>query len=108
MSAQLKKEWCFIQLLTETNPTQQIALLKTLTDRQLAVICEIVLNTLKGYLYIPASAVEILKRHKTFLRYLTTKDGSQSKKKKQIRVKHQVIINLLQSVKPLLHSFVAP
>ena len=105
MSAQLKKQWCFIQLLTETSPQQRISLLKTLTKDQLAVLCEVVLNTIQGQLYVPENIIKALKRHKTVLRGLTSQRWSDSKKKRTLVTKHKLIIYLLQSVKPLLETY---
>jgi hypothetical protein len=107
MSVQLKKQWCFIQLLTETPSHQQrIALLKTLTENQLAVICEIVLNTIQGQLFVPEDVIKTLKQHKTFLRDLVSQEWSKTKKKKAIIPKHKLIIYLIQTVKPLLETYI--
>ena len=106
MSAQLKKEWCFIQLLTATSHQQSIALLRTLTEDQLAVLCEIVLNTIQGQLFVPTEIIKNLKRHKTFLRGIASPQWSKTKKKKTIVTKHKLIIYLLQSVKPLLETYI--
>lgn len=105
MSANLKKNWCFIQLLTSTTVQQKLALLKTLTDNQLVLLCEIVLNTLQGQLYIPADTVKRLKTHKTFLRSLTSKAVSNRKKKDSIIARHRLIVQLIQVVKPLLETY---
>jgi hypothetical protein len=105
MSAQLKKEWCC--LITETPSSQQrIGLLKTLTEDQLAVLCEIVLNTIQGQLFVPADIIKSLRRHRTFLRGVASSQWSKPKKKKAIITKHKLIIYLIQSVKPLLATYI--
>ena len=106
MSAQMKKEWNFIQLLTETSQAQRLALLKTLSSTQLAVLCEITLNLLQGNIEVSPAVIQYLKKHRSFLRKLASKDIPQEKKKRAIRVKHKVITYLLQSVKPVLEAYV--
>ena len=106
MSAQLKNQWCFIQLLTSTSITQRLALLKTLTEEQLAVLCEIVLNILHGHLFVPPQTIQSLKRHKVFLRNLASKQVGKTQKKKSIFSNHRLIIQLLLAVKPLLETYV--
>ena len=105
MSAQLKKHWSFIQLLVSTPKPQRLALLKTLTDEQLGVLCEIVLNTLQGHLSVPPQTIQTLKRYKTFLRSLTLKQLSKIKKKSAILSNHKVLIGLLHSIQPVLETF---
>ena len=105
MSANLKKNWCFIQLLTSTTVQQKLALLKTLTDDQVLVLCEIVLNILQGQLYVPADTVRRLKKHKTFLRSLTSKAVSNRRKKDRIIARHKLVVQLIQIVKPLLETY---
>ena len=106
MSVQLKKHWNFIQLVISTSGPQRLALFKTITDEQLSVICEIVLNTLQGHLSVPPNTVKTLKRFKTFLRSLTLKDLSKVKKRKAVLSNHKVILLLLQAVQPVLETFV--
>ena len=106
MSAQLKNQWCFIKVLTSTTLPQRLALLKTLTEEQLAVICEIVLNILHGHLFVPPETIQSLKRHKVFLRNLASKQVRQAKKKKSIFSNSRLIIQLLHAVQPLLETYV--
>lgn len=106
MSAQLKKNWCFIQLLMSTSIPQRLVLLKTLTDDQLAVICEIVLNILQGHLFVSPEIIKTLKKHRVFLRSLTSKPGSKGKKKKSLISNHRLIVKLLLTVHPLLETYV--
>jgi len=106
MSVQLKKQWCFIELLTSTPVPQRLALLRTVTDQQLDTISEIVLNTLQGQLFVPPEAIQTLKKHKTFLRNLASKDCGIRKKKTSILSNHKLLVHLLQTVKPLLETYV--
>lgn len=105
MSGKLKQHWSFIDLMITTNASQRLALLKTITDNQLAVLCEIVLNTLHGHLYVPPTTVKSLKRHKLLLRRLASRDISKSKKKKLIFKNHRLITNVLMAVHALLETY---
>ena len=106
MSKQLKKNWSFIQILIQTSYKQRLAILKTLTDEQLGVLCEIVLNTLQGHLYVPPDIVKKLKRNKKFYRGLISKDIGKAKKKINIVRNPKLIIQLLETVHPLLATYV--
>ena len=106
MSVQLKKHWNFIQLVISTSGHQRFALFQTITDEQLSLICEIVLNTLQEHLAIPPQTIQTLKKHRTFLRSLTLNDLSKIKKKTAVLSKHKVILLLLQAVHPVLETYV--
>lgn len=105
MSAKLKQHWSFVHLLITTNSTQRLALLKTISDDQLAVLCEVILNTLQGHLYVPATTVKNLKRHKTLLRGLASHVIGRSKKKILVLKNHKLITKILVTVYPLLETY---
>ena len=105
MSACLRKNWHFIQLLVTTNVSQRLVLFKTSTDDQLSAICEIVLNTLQGNLYIPPDKVKNLKKHKNILRSLSSATLSKRKKRKILITNSKVIVELLSTVQPLLETY---
>ena len=104
MSAKLKRHWSFLHLLISTNLAQRLALLKTITDEQLAVICEIILNTLHGHLYVQPTTVNSLRRHKTLLRGLASHDLRNIKKKVLVVKYHRLIVKLLTTLYPLLET----
>ena len=106
MSAKLKQHWSFVHLLITTNSAQRLALLKTITNDQLAVLCEIVLNTLHGQLYVPPGTVKSLKRHKALLRGLASHDIRIHRKKALILKNHRLITRLLLTVQPLLETYI--
>ena len=106
MSIPLKQEWCFIQLLSHTTVDQVKALVKTITDKQLLAICEIVLNILQANLCVTPQKLKHLKKNKTFLRGLASKEISLGKKRRALQSKYKVIVYLLQAVRPLLETIV--
>ena len=106
MSGKLKKHWSFVHLFISTNLAQRLALLKTITDDQVAVICEVVLNTLHGHLYVQPSTVKSLRRHKVLLRGLASHVYSKKKKRALILKYHRLITRLLVTLYPLLETYI--
>ena len=108
MSSQLKRHWSFIHLLITAHLPQRLAILRTISNDQLGVVCEVILNTLHGHLYVPPATVKSLERHKTLLRELASHNLSRIKKKGVILKNHQLITTLLVTVQPLLETYMQP
>ena len=106
MSGKLKKHWSFVHLFISTNLTQRLALLNTITDDQLAVICEVVLNTLHGHLYVQPAIVKSLRRHKALLRGLASHDFGKNKKRALVLKNHRLITRMLVTLYPLLEAHI--
>ncbi len=105
MTAQLQKNWSFIQLLTQTSAIQQKALLKTLTDNQLSTLCEVILNILKGNLHLSADIIQKIKRYRSVLRNLSSKSASNKTKKTSLVKNQKLIVYILQTVKTSLENY---
>ncbi len=104
MSAKLKNNWSFIELITTTSNLQAQALLNTLSTSQIETVIEIILNLLQHNISLSPDIIKKLKRYKRFFRDLTAKSITLSKKKTDIRRKRALIVYLLQKVKPHLQN----
>ena len=104
MSTKLKEQWCFIQLFIETSTPQRLALIKSISVIQLNLLCEILLNVLKGTLYLPSEEVKKLSRHQSFLRRFTSKETSLKRKKQDLKSHYKVVLYILEKVRPLLDT----
>ncbi len=104
MSAKLKNNWSFIELITTTSNLQAQALLNTLSTSQIETVIEIILNLLHHNISLSPDIIKKLKRYKRFFRDLTAKSITLSKKKTDIRRKRALIVYLLQKVKPHLQN----
>lgn len=78
----LQKHYHFLRLLAHSHPAQKRGLLQTANNSQLASICEICLNVLRGN--IPIVKSHKLKKYKTLLRVLAKRNESMQKKKKML------------------------
>lgn len=89
----------FLQLLQSTCPKQRQALLLTISDEQLQVLCEVVYNVYKGTLPLSRYYIDKLFRYKKDMESIIDRDvGRQTKVK--LFVKDQVMLPWI--LKPLM------
>ena len=81
----------FLQLMTTAKQSQCKALLKTISNSQLNILCEIAYNLTHGSLGIGQKEIKKLKPYKRIIRTLANEQFSSSKKR-------QYIINHLMKV----------
>ena len=96
----------FLQLLTLTSPMQRKAMLSTLSTSQLVVLCEILLNLLKGNFTITNHYKNQLKRHKGLIRALVDKQVAHGTKKALLKGQGSVIAKILKPLIPKLSELV--
>lgn len=102
MSEAVVAQMQFLEITSGSDKKQALSLLEVINDKQVKVICEILLNIRYGI--IPLNDVEkkMLKRNKTLIMTLTTK-GSTLKSRKLTVVKNKVIVwKILKIVLPKL------
>ena len=100
----LKKHYSFLDVVINTKPKQRVALIKTASSQQIAVLIEILVNILKRVLPISAEHLEQLYKYKRALRRLKLK-ALATKEKKALFLKYKDLIPVLyQPVFPLLKS----
>lgn len=87
MSMFVKKEKYFILLLLSTTRKQQLALVKSITDRQIQVLVQIVYNVIHGIRSLPEDDKKKLQRYKTSIRHFITKSVT-TKKRKELLTKY--------------------
>jgi hypothetical protein len=99
MSMLIKKEKYFILLLLSTTRKQQLALVKSITDRQIQVIVQIVYNVIHGFRALPEKDKKKLQRHKSTIRMFIAKSTS-TKRRKELLTKYLKYILLI--IKPVI------
>ena len=82
MSWNLKENKSFLELLTQSHPLQQKALLVTATPSQIRSVCECILNALYGTIPIDHRDRSSLKPHRETLRALAEPSYPYTAKKK--------------------------
>ena len=98
MAPHLSGEGAFVKFLLETEPTQQIAILSTVTDNQVRALSEIAYNLPK---------LEHLGPHQRFITYLGDQKHKIRYKKYIIRKHGTRLLRVLNTVKDKLLDFVA-
>lgn len=89
----------FLQLLCTSNQKQRKTLLNIITQDQLRVLCELVLNIYYGNLPVSKHYIERLARQKKFIQVLVDRKFKNNHKKRLI-VKNEGILPFL--LKPLV------
>ncbi|KAJ8321129.1 hypothetical protein KUTeg_001324 [Tegillarca granosa] len=102
MSRLVKTHLAFLELLNTASVKQRVAILKTITDAQLQVICEICLNIYKGKLELTQKYVKQLFPYQRFIETIISKRISKKVKVKSL-VRHQRAI--LKLLSPLLKRY---
>lgn len=88
----------FLHLLLTTHPHQKQALLKTATKLQLQILCEILLNIIKGNLKISKTEEKFLNKKKKIISKLLNKSGKP-------HFKQRLFSKNLKVVDLIVHSF---
>lgn len=92
----------FLEITSGSDKKQALSLLEVINDKQVKVICEILLNIRYGIIPLSDAEKKMLKRNKTLIMTLTTK-GSTLKSRKLTVVKNKVIVwKILKIVLPKL------
>lgn len=99
MSRSVQSQYSFLHLLYSTTDIQRKALLKTITDRQLQALCEIVLNIYKRTVKISGYMVKKILPFKREIIAVINKQVSPSKKKAAL-IKFRSILPII--IKPVL------
>ena len=102
MSRRVQSEYSVLHLLYTTNDIQRIALIKSITAKQLQVLCEIVLNVYRRIVKITRYFVKKLVPFKREILTLIDRTSSFSKKKIAL-VKLRSILQII--LRPVLTLF---
>ena len=104
MSSLLQKNIPFIILVTSGDKKQTRAILSTVTDIQIRVLSEVAVNTLHGNIPLTIKSRDILKKHKTLIKGLSSRTLSIRTKKKLV-LKHQKGLTVfLETVRPFIET----
>lgn len=94
----LKKQKCFLEFLSKTEPDQRKALLRTSTTEQCLVIGEICYNILQGSAGISNRHKTRLAEHADVIRRLANRDIKDSRRR-YLLVKHnEVVVEIIKAV----------
>lgn len=104
MSRSVQSEYSFLHLLYTTNDIQRIALIKSITAKQLQVLCEIVLNVYRRTVKITRYFVKKLVPFKREILTLINRTSSFSKKKIALVKLRSILQIILRPVLSLLNN----
>ena len=95
----------FLKFLAEMkSDSQRLALLKTMTIPQMEVLCEILLNILRGAIKIPYSCKKKLTKYKNIIRKVTDKGVRRSTTKRLLLTIRSVLPQVIKVILPLLDN----
>lgn len=98
----MRKHIALFEVVVQSTDFQRLALLKTLTDKQIRAILEVIYNVLKGTCPIDSKEKKKLNLHKSALRRLVSSDLN-LKQRQRLLIKHRDILPSL--LKPVLRMF---
>ena len=104
MSRRVQLQYSFLHLLYTTNDTQRIALIKSITVKQLQVLCEIVFNIYKRTVKISRYFVKKLVPFKREILTLINRQTSLSLKKVALIKLRSVLQIILKPVLSLINN----